>query len=256
MNIKCSTLLIVGLLLPGALACAADPAAAPVTEAQNFTGTVAETMDTSGYTYVQVDTGSQKIWAATTQFPVRKGDTVTVLGGMPMKNFHSQSLNRDFDLVYFTGRITVGGASADAAPTLPPGHPPLNAEAAPNLPPGHPALTGTPSAKLDLTHIKRADGGQTIQEIYAATNQLAGQIVTVRGQVVKYNAMIMGKNWLHIQDGTGSAANKDNDLTITTATPAKLGDTVLVTGSISTNKDFGAGYKYHVMLNDAKVTVE
>lgn len=139
---------------------------------------------------------------------------------------------------------------------MPPGHPPLNAAAAPDLPPGHPELTGTAGAKLDLPHIKRADGGQTIQEIYAAQDEFAGQTVIVRGQVVKYSAMILGKNWLHIQDGTGSAANQNNDLTITTATPAKLGDTVLVTGTVSTNKDFGAGYKYHVMLDDAKVTVE
>ena len=48
----------------------------------------------------------------------------------------------------------------------------------------------------------------------------------------------------------------DNDLTITTTTPAKLGDTVLVTGNVSTNKDFGAGYKYTVILDGAKVTVE
>ena len=66
----------------------------------------------------------------------------------------------------------------------------------------------------------------------------------------------MGKNWLHIRDGSGSADKSDNDLTVTTSTPAKLGDTVLVTGLVSLNKDFGAGYKYTVILDDAKVTVE
>jgi hypothetical protein len=78
----------------------------------------------------------------------------------------------------------------------------------------------------------------------------------VRGKVVKYNAEIMGKNWLHIQDGSGSADKSNNDLTVTTTTPAKVGDTVLVTGSVTTNKDFGAGYKYTVILDDAKVVVE
>jgi len=73
---------------------------------------------------------------------------------------------------------------------------------------------------------------------------------------VKYNGMVMGKNWLHIQDGSGSIDQKDNDLTVTTATPAKLGDTVLVTGRVTTNKDFGAGYRYAVILEDAGVTVE
>jgi starvation-inducible outer membrane lipoprotein len=244
-----SILLLGCLVLPVSLTRAAD------TDAHSFSGVVSETTNTGGYTYVQVDTGGKKLWAATTQFAVKPGDTVTVNGGMPMANFHSQSLNRDFELVYFTGSITVGGAAA-TSPALPPGHPPLNGEAAPVLPPGHPSLTGGPSAKTDLTGIKRAFGGQTVAEIFVPQKNFTGKAVTVRGRVVKYNAMVMGKNWLHIQDGSGSAANHDNDLTITTSTDAALGDTVLVSGLVSTNKDFGAGYKYAVILEDAKVTVE
>jgi hypothetical protein len=238
-------------------------AAAPFVRAQDagFSGKVVETTNTAGYTYVLVDTGSQKLWAATTQFDVKPGDSVTVAAGAPMANYHSKSLNRDFDTVYFTGSITVNGGTAPAvgaAPVLPPGHPPLTgAPAATALPPGHPSLTGTASAaKIDLTGIQRADGGKTIAEIYAARATLAGQPVTVRGKVVKYNAMIMGKNWLHIRDGSGTADARDNDLAVTTATAAALGDTVLVSGVVTTNKDFGAGYKYVVILQDAKVTVE
>jgi hypothetical protein len=111
-------------------------------------------------------------------------------------------------------------------------------------------------AAVDLTGIKKADGGQTIAEIYAASAKLAGKPVTVRGKVVKYNGGIMGKNWLHIRDGSGSDATGDNDLAITTATEAKVGDTVLVSAVVTTKKDFGAGYKYAVILQDAKVTVE
>ena len=125
------------------------------------------------------------------------------------------------------------------------------------MPPGHPAITAPAAApNLDLTGIKRAEGGKTIKEIYAAKAKLAGKSVSVRGKVVKYNAMILGKNWLHIQDGSGSVEKMDNDLTVTTLTPAMLGATVLVTGNISTNRDFGAGYKYGVIIEDAKVTVE
>jgi hypothetical protein len=127
----------------------------------------------------------------------------------------------------------------------------------PALPPGHPSLTGaTASPNLDLTGIKKADGGKTIAEIFAAKARLAGKPVAVRGKVVKYNAEILGKNWLHIRDGSGNADDRNNDLTITTTNSAKLGDTVLVTGSVSTDKDFGAGYKYVVILDNAKVTVE
>ena len=64
----------------------------------------------------------------------------------------------------------------------------------------------------------------------------------------------MGKNWIHLQDGTGAAGT--NDLTVTTAGTASVGNTVVVRGNLTTNKDFGFGYKYDVMVEDAAVTVE
>lgn len=248
------------LLLPVGLAAAEDTNATPspmAGDAAGFSGKVIEATNTAGYTYVQVDTGGKKLWAATTQFPVKVGDTVTVAAGMPMNDYHSKSLNRDFDVVYFTGSIAVNGSAAAGTPALPPGHPPIGGASTPGLPPGHPSLA-SPAAKpnIDLTGIPKAAGGKTVQEIYAAQAKLAGKPVTVRGKVVKYNAMIMGKNWLHIRDGSGTAEQNDNDLTITTSTPAALGATVLVTGNVSTNRDFGAGYKYSVIIEDAKVTVE
>jgi len=266
---KTNCLLLAALLAAMPLAgaqgviAAADPdvaAAAAAAAAAGFSGKVVETTNTAGYTYVLVDTGSQKLWAASTLFDVKAGDPVSVSAGTPMANYHSPSLNRTFDLVYFTGGISVNSGTAPAsapAPVLPAGHPPLpGAKAAPALPPGHPALTGQPAGKIDLTNIKRAEGGQTIAEIFAGQKQLAGKPVLVRGKVVKYNAAIMGKNWLHIRDGSGTDDAKDNDLAVTTTAAAMLGDTVLVGGVVTTNKDFGAGYKYVVILDDAQVTVE
>jgi len=226
------------------------------TNAFGFRGKVIETTNAAGYTYIRVDTGSQKLWAAATQFPVKVGDSVAVGKNTPMGSYHSKSLNRDFDDVYFAESVSVNGAGAGGGLTLPPGHPPLNSEGMPGLPPGHPSLTTPAAPSLDLTGIQRAAGGKTIKEIYAAKGKLAGKTVLVRGKVVKYNAMIMGKNWLHIRDGSGSAEKMDNDLTVTTTTPAAVGAMVLVTGNVSTNRDFGAGYKYSVIIEDAKVTVE
>jgi hypothetical protein len=219
-----------------------------------FSGKVAETMDAGGYTYVLVDTGTNEIWAAAPQFAVKKGDAVAVPDAMPMTGFHSRTLNRDFDVVYFSGTILVNGAGSNAA-TLPPGHPAIGDGADAKLPPNHPPVAGaTVPPKMDFTGLKPAEGGKTVAEIYAASDQLAGKAGKVRGKVVKYNAEIMGRNWLHIQDGTGSVGG--NDLLITSAGAAKLGDTVLVEGTVATNKDFGAGYKYRVMVEDGKVTVE
>ena len=86
-------------------------AAQPV--AAGYTGTVVETMSTAGYTYVQVDTGTEKIWAAAPEMQVKVGDKVTVPPGAPMRNFHSKTLNRSFDFVYFVPSISVPGAGND-----------------------------------------------------------------------------------------------------------------------------------------------
>ena len=74
------------------------------------------------------------------------------------------------------------------------------------------------------------------------------------GKVVKYNAMIMGKNWIHLQDGTGEPGS--NDLTVTTQGTAFVGDTVLVRGNIGLDRDMGAGYRYDVLIEDATITVQ
>ncbi|MHB8835494.1 MAG: hypothetical protein ACYC9Y_07285 [Candidatus Methylomirabilia bacterium] len=95
--------------------------------------------------------------------------------------------------------------------------------------------------------------GKTVAEIYAGKDSLAGTVVNVRGKVVKFSSQIMGKNWAHVQDGTGSAGT--NDLTVTTQDAAKVGDTVLVSGTITLNKDFGAGYFYALIIEEAKLTV-
>ena len=75
--------------------------------------------------------------------------------------------------------------------------------------------------------------------------------VSVRGKVVKYNEEIMGKNWLHLRDGSGAEADKTNDLLVTTKSAARPGDVVTVNGVVRLDKDFGSGYSYKVMLEDA-----
>jgi hypothetical protein len=111
------------------------------------------------------------------------------------------------------------------------------------------------TASVDLSGIAKAEGGQSIAELFADRDQLDGETVVVRGKVVKVNANIMGKNWLHIRDGSGEEGSNDLTVTTTGALPT-VGDTVVVTGSLGLNRDFGMGYKYPVMIEDAKVNVE
>ena len=118
----------------------------------------------------------------------------------------------------------------------------------------HPAPTEA-TVNVDLTGIAKADGGQTVAELHAAKEQLEGETIVVRGKVVKVNANIMGKNWLHVRDGSGEEGTNDLTITTTGAVPA-IGDTVLVTGAVGLNRDFGMGYMYPLIVEDAEVTVE
>ena len=102
--------------------------------------------------------------------------------------------------------------------------------------------------------ITKAKGGHTVEELYAKKDELKGKKVAVRGKVVKFNGDIMGRNWLHLQDGSGKQGA--NDITVTTNQDAKIGDTIIATGVMATNKDFGGGYSYEVILEDAALTVE
>ena len=233
---------------PGAPAATATPAAEP----RYFRGTVLETMNAGGYTYVQVDGGTEKIWAAAPQFDVKKGEKVTVPEGMPMQNYESKTLNRKFDTVYFVGAIGKGDEPPAGAPAAAPA--PMGDQG--QMPEGaHPKLDVAQAAKdanVTFSGLKKAD--KTVAEVYAQQSALGGKEVAIRGKVVKFSPQIMGKNWVHVQDGTGTAPG--NDLTVTTADNAKVGDTVLVNGKITLKKDFGMGYKYDLIIEDGKVKVE
>ncbi len=212
-------------------------------ETAGYSGKVIETMNTAGYTYVQIDTGKEKIWAAAPQFQVKVGDRVTIPNGIPMKNYYSKTLNRTFETVYFVGSITAPSAGEPTGVAVKDFHADLSTK------------TGSPSAAaIDFKGIKKPEGGKTVAEIYAQKSTLANKKVSVRGKVVRINPQIMDKNWVHLQDGTGGKGT--NDLTITTNDTTNVGDTVLVNGTLALEKDFGYGYKYEVLVENAKVTVE
>jgi hypothetical protein len=142
-------------------------------------------------------------------------------------------------------------AKTDAAPAAAPADGMGASKTALDHPPALPA------GAVDLTGIAKAEGGKTVFEIFTEKSELVNQKVTVRGKVVKTNAGIMNKDWLHLRDGSGEEGK--NDLTVTTTITKPLpnvGDTVLVTGTVAIDKDFSMGYQYPVMLEDAAVVIE
>jgi len=207
------------------------------------TGTVLETMNAAGYTYVRVNSADGEMWAAGPQTAVKVGDAVSFPRGMAMKNFHSDKLDRTFESIAFVNSITVGTASAEMA------------AAAPAKPDPHGGLSTAGAEGMDVSGIARPEGGKTVGEIFDQQDELSGKEIMIRAKVVKVNRGIMGRNWLHLRDGTKSSTGAD-DLTITSSDAADVGKTVLVRGRVSVNKDFGFGYHYDVVVEDATITAE
>jgi uncharacterized protein YdeI (BOF family) len=221
-----------------------------------LSGTIVETMDAAGYTYMKLRTATGEEWTAVSQAMVKAGDTVTVADGLPMEAFESRTLKRKFDRIYF-GRLASGAAAAQsttgqAAGAAPGSFPPemLAALAAQHA---GAATAGAPKADVKVPRAEGPDG-RSIAEVYANKAALKDKAVVVRGTVVKFNPAIMGRNWVHLRDGSGSAEAKDNDLTLTTQDTVAVGDVVLARGTLRLDKDFGAGYTYPVILEDVKVT--
>ena len=250
-------LLLAGCPAPEAAPPAAPPttpAAAPAAPTDGaLTGTVTETMDAAGYTYLHLQTADGMKWAAVEQSPVQTGQTVRITNFSWMQGFHSKTLDRTFDQIAF-GRLAPGGAPAGTANP----HAPVvdfrevMKPAAPTGASGHgspdPATVTAPVAKA------QGDNAHTVADVFAGKSALVGKTVAIRGKVVKFTPGVMNTNWLHLQDGSGSAAAKDHDVTVTTDDTATVGDVVVVEGLVVTDKDLGAGYRYDVLIEGATVS--
>ncbi len=213
-------------------------------------GKVLERLDAPPYSYLRIQQGKEEMWAAVPKADVAKGSEVTVLNAMPMANFESKTLKRTFEVVFFG---TLEGSAA-AAPA--PGMPPAGMEGSPaGMAQQHAKAAQGPSNVGDVK-VPKASGpdARTVAEVYAQKGALKEKQVTIRGKVVKFNPGIMGKNWVHLQDGSGKADKGDNDVTVTTQDMTAVGDTVVVKGTVRVDKDFGAGYAYPVIVEDAKLS--
>ena len=225
-------------------AAAPDAATATAPAPGTVSGTVAETMNSGGYTYARLLAGSKDVWIAADEFPVKTGERITAAINMPMKNFNSKTLNRSFPLIYFVSDVTREGEARAMQPAV--------AEA-PALAANHGDATAS-AVPQSIEPMAPAPGGVTIAQVWAQRKALSGKVVVVRGRVVKVNNEIMGSNWFHLQDGTGIAKDGTNDLTITTNSTVKVGDLVTVSGTLATDKDFGAGYAYDAIIEKATIT--
>jgi hypothetical protein len=194
----------------------------------------AEVIQSSNYTYLRVSEDGKEGWIAITKQDVEIGKTYYYESNIEMTNFTSKELNRTFPSIIFASKFSsevIGSTEKSANST------PANGKKA--------------AIAKEGIKIEKAKGGITIAELFAAKDSYAGKTVRLKGEVVKFNAQIMGKNWIHIQDGTNS--NGAFDLTITSLEEVKIGDTITFEGVIALKKDFGAGYAYDVILEEGKL---
>jgi hypothetical protein len=210
--------------------------AAPAAPMPPLKGEVLETQNVEGYTYLRLKTAQGEAWAAVPTTAVKKGAQVTIGNPVVMPNFESRTLKKTFDKIVF-GQLVEPGASL-ASPH----------GAAPAVPAAAPAA----GPVIKVAKATGADA-KTVAEVVTGKAALKDKTVLVRGQVVKVNSGILGKTWLHLQDGSGSAASGTNDILVTTKDAATVGDVVQAKGTVRTDVTVGPGYAYAVLIEDAVV---
>ncbi len=205
-------------------------------------GSVLETLDTSSYTYVRVKTGdSEELWVAAPRTSVRVGDLVILPQAVAMPNFYSPSFDRVFDVLYMSPVLRVSGSNAEPSAEASAAH-------------GRTAAR-SPSQEPLLANVEKPQGGYTIAELWKNRDSLAGERIALRGVVVKRNDGVMGRNWVHLRDGSTDTDDHD-ELTITTDAHVEVGDTILLQGTLLLDQDFGYGYRYEMLVEVDDLAVE
>lgn len=202
----------------------------PAGAVPNLTGTVLEVLDAGPYTYLKLKTTEGEVWSAVQKAPVKKGETVTLAPDTVMENFESKALNRKFDRVVFASIATAPATGANPH-----------------------ARTIAPSAKV--AKVPKAEGAdaRTVEQVVSGRASLKGKTVAIRGQVVKVTSGVLDKNWIHLQDGSGSSAQGTHDIVVTSREAIAVGEIVVVRGTVRTDVAIGPGYAYQVLVEDAKL---
>lgn len=188
---------------------------------------IVEVIQASSYTYMEVEENDENFWIAVSAQEAKPGDVIYYTDALEMTDFKSKELNKTFPIIYFVQDPSDSPEISKA-----------------------PAPAGKQSTdRVSGIKIEPIKGGISLVELFDNQDKFKDQKIKVRGLVVKVNKNIMDKNWVHLQDGT---SNDDNyDLTITTADVVEVGDVVTFEGTVALKKDFGAGYAYDIIMENA-----
>lgn len=207
---------------------------------------VKEVEQVGGYTYLLVKGKGPEYWVAVSAMDAAPGETYYYQGGLLMEDFHSNELDRDFESVLFVDAIYPGtppDTDTETAPEMMDFDQPL---------PAH-GQGDTPGSRTveerAVIEVEAGEGAVTIKELYANPAQYEGKQVRVTGMVTKFNPQIMDRNWIHLQDG--SEFEGKFDLTATSTEYFETGNTITLEGVLALNRDFGYGYNYELLLENA-----
>lgn len=193
---------------------------------------VIDKIPAKGYTYLQVTENKKDFWIAVPTMEIEIGETVYFSRFMVMEDFKSENIDKSFDQILFVE----------------------DARKSPTPDEMKKIHSGVISSEKQDIKIEPLSDGKTIQQIFSNKSSLNGEMVKVKGKVIKFNKQIMKRNWIHIQDGTGG--ENEFDLVITSNQEVQVGDIIIAEGKVVVDKDFGAGYFFTVIIEDASITNE
>jgi len=188
---------------------------------------VEEVLNTERYSYLNVTEKGEKFWIAIPKKEIEIGGTYYYKGGLLKRNFESKEYKRVFETLYLVSDVIPQSTNLSGST--------LN------------QTFGKGENSQEVINITPAAGSIKLSELFAHPEKYKDKLTQVTGKCVKVNPMIMDRNWIHIQDGSGDGL----DLTITTVETVAVGDVVSFEGVIGLNKDFGAGYRYDIIMEKA-----
>jgi hypothetical protein len=194
---------------------------------------VIDKIDANNYSYLEVNEADETFWIAVPKMEIDKGEELYFSRAMEMKDFKSETIDRTFESILFV---------EDAR---------KSSEHHSKIESPHSTLTSIPKEDINIEPV---ENGYTVGKLFKQAEELEGKTVKVKGKVVKYNHQIMSRNWIHLQDGTSEGTNYD--LVVTSDERVNVGDVIIVEGTLVKDKDFGSGYLFKVLIEDAKVFKE
>lgn len=254
-------------------------------DGQIIKGTVIETMNASGYTYILLKTAEEEIWVAIPGInTIEKGSKVASQPGMIMTNFKSRALDRTFATILFSAGLVEYNGTGDTTATVTDMKNTVKTPDPPKVSYNESKISFDEAVQAERHRahidqkksdmeaqisggsraaivppkeisIKKAigDNSYTIEECFNKRNELNNQKVQVRGKVVHISKMIMGTNWVHLQDGTGNHIENNFNLVFRTQEVPELNSIITMEGILHADQDFGFGYRYKAIVKNAVI---